>query len=110
MDRGAWWATVHGANTSLSLPSGDPYLPDPSCLSTASGLASYLPLLLIVFHAAPLSELLSDHSKLKGFFFFSTFLLKSFNFLLFLWEDTQIYYHSLSQVANVIFVSLSENK
>ena len=86
------------------------YLPDPSCLSTASGLASYLPLLLILFHAAPLSELLSDHSKLKGFFFFSTFLLKSFNFLLFLWEDTQIYYHSLSQVANVIFVSLSENK
>ena len=76
MDRGAWWATVHGANTSLSLPSGDPYLPDPSCLSTASGLASYLPLLLILFHAAPLSELLSDHSKLKGFFFFFHFLVE----------------------------------
>ena len=115
----AWripWTEEPGGLQSMGLtlhfhfPSGDAYLPDPSCLSTASGLASYLPLLLILFHAAPLAELLSEHSKLKGFFFFFTFLLKSFNFLLFLWEDTQIYYHSLSQVANVIFVSLSENK
>ena len=75
----AWripWTEEPGGLQSMGLtlhfhfPSGDAYLPDPSCLSTASGLASYLPLLLILFHAAPLSELLSEHSKLKGFFFF----------------------------------------
>ena len=62
-----------GLTLHFHFPSGDLYLPDPSCLSTASGLASYLPLLLILFHATPLSELLSEHSKLKGFFFFFLF-------------------------------------